>query len=304
MKFSIVIPAYNRADFLPRTLKSVFNQTYRAHEIIVVNDGSTDNSEVVISELMKSHTNLRLINENNGERGKARNVGWSESTGDYVVFFDSDDQMLPHYLETLKSGIESHSNPPDLVACKFQFERNGTFRKHLSQEGLKGEHDYKLFLEGNPLACHFAVRREASLKPFEEDRNLATLEDWLFLLENTTSRKILILDSVAISMTEHSGRSMHDNETLIEKRLKAAVIILSRLNLSDSERKAVKAYSHLFCLVHAVDGKLRLTAIHHLGKCLKYGLMNRIVAYSMFRLVFGNRVTRCLSRFLIWNQSK
>lgn len=92
---SVIIPSYNHAGFVGGTIESVLGQTHRRYEIIVVDDGSTDNSLEVIAR----YPGLHCISQKNQGVAAARNRGLRESTGDYVVFLDSDDRLLPEALE-------------------------------------------------------------------------------------------------------------------------------------------------------------------------------------------------------------
>ena len=84
--FSIIIPNYNEDKYIRECLESVFNQTYNNYEVIVVDDGSTDNSLDIIKDF-----NVKLYHSNGLHAGGARNLGLDNATGDYVVFLDSDD---------------------------------------------------------------------------------------------------------------------------------------------------------------------------------------------------------------------
>ena len=92
---SVVIPCYNQANFLAEALESVLAQTYARVEVIVVNDGSTDDTVAVASR----YERVRCISQLNGGQGAARNEGLKHATGEYVLFLDSDDRLLPHALE-------------------------------------------------------------------------------------------------------------------------------------------------------------------------------------------------------------
>ncbi len=100
---SVVIPCYNQAQFLPEAIESVLAQTYRNFEIIVVDDGSTDNT----SEVAHSY-GLRCIRQKNQGLSAARNTGFPESTGKYLVFLDSDDRLLPNAFETALGHFAAH----------------------------------------------------------------------------------------------------------------------------------------------------------------------------------------------------
>ena len=91
MKISIVIPVYNVEKYLRECLDSVIVQSYRNKEVILVNDGSTDNSIEICEEYDMKYPFIKLINKKNGGLSDARNVGILNSTGEYILFLDSDD---------------------------------------------------------------------------------------------------------------------------------------------------------------------------------------------------------------------
>jgi glycosyltransferase involved in cell wall biosynthesis len=121
---SVIIPTYNRAHTLQRTINSVFHQTYRNYEIIVVDDGSIDNTK----EIVKIYGNgIRLITQKNLGPSSARNAGIKVSRGEYIAFLDSDDVWSPLKLE---KQIEVLLKAPKSVACclcntKFTGEKYG-----------------------------------------------------------------------------------------------------------------------------------------------------------------------------------
>ena len=106
VKFSIVIPTYNRAVLIPHTLESVFRQVYRNFEIIVVDNCSTDNTEEVLKPLIESNRIRYIRNDRNYERAYSRNVGFRNATGDYVTLLDSDDIMYPNCLADAADYIQ------------------------------------------------------------------------------------------------------------------------------------------------------------------------------------------------------
>lgn len=104
--FSIVIPAYNCAQYIQQTLRSIYNQTEQNYEIIIINDGSTDN----LLELLAQETDprLRVITQENGGVSRARNRGVEEAQGTYIAFLDGDDIWLPFHLEKAKTFFEKY----------------------------------------------------------------------------------------------------------------------------------------------------------------------------------------------------
>ena len=95
-KVSVIIPTYNSAQFIVETLESVFAQTYKNYEVIVVDDGSTDNTKEVLKPYMSK---IRYIYKENGGPASARNVGIKNARGEYIAFLDSDDLWLSEKLE-------------------------------------------------------------------------------------------------------------------------------------------------------------------------------------------------------------
>ena len=98
---SVIVPVYNVEPFLKRCVKSIMKQTYRDIEIILVNDGSTDNCFEICTELQKEDSRIKVINKKNQGLGAARNSGLSLSKGEYVTFVDSDDWISESHIERL-----------------------------------------------------------------------------------------------------------------------------------------------------------------------------------------------------------
>src|SRR5919202_4974837 len=104
---SVVIPCYNQAHFLAEAIESVLEQTYPHFEIVVVDDGSTDNTTEVASGYYPSEK-VRLLRQENKGLSAARNAGLAESRGEYVVFLDADDRLLAEALEVGIRELEAH----------------------------------------------------------------------------------------------------------------------------------------------------------------------------------------------------
>src|ERR671916_3003782 len=108
-KVSVVIPCYNQAHFLGEAIESVLSQTYEEFELIVVDDGSKDDTEELASSYAAEDARVRLIRQQNRGLAGARNRGLSESSGEYVVFLDSDDRLLEEALAVGVGELQAHS---------------------------------------------------------------------------------------------------------------------------------------------------------------------------------------------------
>ena len=105
-KVSIIIPVYNTEKYLEKCLDSIINQEYRNLEIIIVNDGSTDNSMAIIKKYQKLDSRIKVFEQPNKGAGSARNKGLDNATGDYISFVDSDDYVSPLFIKKLVEAFK------------------------------------------------------------------------------------------------------------------------------------------------------------------------------------------------------
>jgi glycosyltransferase involved in cell wall biosynthesis len=107
---SVVIPSYNLGRYLQETVDSVLASTYKDIEIILVDDGSTDDSAVIAANIAASHSNISFIQQANGGPSKARNTGIKQAKGEYILALDSDDLISPDYLQEAFSVLDQSKN--------------------------------------------------------------------------------------------------------------------------------------------------------------------------------------------------
>ena len=117
MKISVIVPIYNVAEYLPKCIESILGQTYKDLEIILVNDGSTDNSGQIAKEFATKDSRIILINKANGGQSTARNAALDIASGDYIAFIDSDDYISQNYFEVLMYGATKHN--AEIVTCSY-----------------------------------------------------------------------------------------------------------------------------------------------------------------------------------------
>ena len=109
-KVSVIVPVYNASEYISNTLDSIINQDFDGYELIVIDDGSTDNSlEIINTTLENAQLPNRVIHQDNAGVSVARNVGIEASKGDYLVFIDADDYVTPNHLSTLYNGKSDFS---------------------------------------------------------------------------------------------------------------------------------------------------------------------------------------------------
>jgi len=180
-KVSVIIPTYNRAELLPRAIKSVLEQTYQDFEIIVVDDGSTDNTEEVIKEFQEQDKRIKYIKHDKNKGGSAaRNTGIKAARGEYIAFQDSDDEWLPEKLEKQMKVFKNALPEVGVVYTGFLRIKNGKENYIPSSWVIKKEgniHDE--LLRGNFVTTQsIIIRKECFKKAGMFDEKLPRLQDW------------------------------------------------------------------------------------------------------------------------------
>lgn len=131
VKVSVIIPVYNVENYLSKCLDSVFSQTLDSYEVIAINDGSNDNSLNILNTYLKKYSNLKIIDQCNQGISKSRNLGISESKGEYIMFLDSDDYMENNMLYDMY--IKAKSESLDIVVCDYYTVYSSTVSKQLEK---------------------------------------------------------------------------------------------------------------------------------------------------------------------------
>ncbi|WP_165370583.1 glycosyltransferase family 2 protein [Hymenobacter persicinus] len=204
--FSIVVPCYNRADIVRETVQTILKQEYADFELILVDDGSRDNTREVVAQI--TDPRVRYFYKENGERGAARNYGAQQARGQYINFFDSDDEMYPNHLRVVKEFLDQQGL---VEVVHTGYERlDGQDRVISEMYEFKGSTN-EVLLHDNPLACNTVfVRRDIALaNPFEEDRRLASAEDWELWLRLASKYTFHPIRQKTFCLREHDGRSLN-----------------------------------------------------------------------------------------------
>jgi glycosyltransferase involved in cell wall biosynthesis len=199
--FTIVIPTYNRAGIIVKTINSVLAQTFEDFEVIVVDDGSTDNTEAVIETF--TDPRIRYIKKLNEERGAARNAGARIATGKFVNFVDSDDLLYTHHTEEARKTILQN---PEINIFHLGYDVKDGAGKVLRDSSNVSNINHQL-LTGNVLSCNgvFIERITALENPFSEKR--IQIEDWELWLRLAAKYKFLHVPVITSTVVSHHERS-------------------------------------------------------------------------------------------------
>ena len=203
--FSIVIPTYNRAHLIARTLGSVLRQDFVDFEIIVVDDGSNDNTEEVVMKF--DDKRIQYHRKENAERGAARNYGAARAKGAYINFFDSDDLLYENHLSTAYKLIKERGEPEFFhLGYDFKLE-DGTLINRIDNfdDGISS-----ILLFDNKLSCNGVfLRKDIATKfPFDENRKMASSEDWALWITLVCRFKLHFTNEITSSVINHDMRSL------------------------------------------------------------------------------------------------
>ena len=169
MRISVIIPAYNAESTLEQCLESVVRQTVRPFEVILVDDGSTDNTRRVAAKF-EANLTLRIVSQANSGLGKARNAGMAAATGDAYAFLDADDVWLPAKLEQGVKGLLRYPKTQWFYTPILEWtpdDENSMRKRACSQVS-----SLRSFLSYNPIVPSTIIMRSGFDYAWENDRNL------------------------------------------------------------------------------------------------------------------------------------
>ena len=188
VKFSIIIPTYNSAEFIGECISSILNQSCQDFEIIIVDNYSTDNTIDEIDSYSQEKIKV-FQNKNHGVIAVSRNFGVTQSSGEYIAFLDSDDFWYKNKLEQCSKYLLNND-----IVCHL-LEGSHKDKKHwFSTKKLTF---YRLFMRGNCVATSSVIIKKSVLKKhggFSHDKELVTVEDydlWLTLLKSNSTIRLI-----------------------------------------------------------------------------------------------------------------
>jgi len=175
---SVIIPVYNGQKYLEETIHSACSSDYKPFEVIVVNDGSTDNSLQVAMKLLGKYPNLEIVDQENGGVASARNTGIKKASGKYILPLDGDDLIEPNYISEAVKILEVQPEVK-VVYCKAdKFNENGTKTWNLKPFSINAlARDNMIFV-----SALFRKKDWEKVGGFSEDMNLGR-EDWEFWIK-------------------------------------------------------------------------------------------------------------------------
>jgi hypothetical protein len=215
-KVSIIMPTYNRSYIIRRALDSIEAQTYKQWELIVVDDGSTDDTWQVMRECQLD--NVKYIKTSHGGVSRARNVGLNHATGECIAYLDTDDEWSPHFLELMVKGMKSEPNV-GLAYCSneiiFKIKKDTEWREVRRKVCVPFNY-FDLLSKIFMFTCCVMHRRECTQEVGGFDEGMEACEDWdLFLRIGQKYKIIFVPHLLSWSHQRRGGDSITDTTNFL-----------------------------------------------------------------------------------------
>ena len=281
MKISIIIPIYNSEKYLRQCLNSVQSQTFADFEVLLINDGSNDNSGKICDEYAAKDTRIKVFHKENGGVSSARNLGIDEAEGEWLCFVDSDDVLEENYLTALvKSSVDSKA---DFIAQGFKKFGNGIEKNMHLGVGLFSASDFRTLFQikkiqnfGFPFSKLFKgeiIKKHQISFPI----SFSIAEDLAFMLMYLSKIQTIQLDAV-----HHYLYRQVDNS--LSNRLREPSIYFNRYN--ELKRIFKEEFNEVY-----IDLYNETHTFFSLKHTLGSALFQSILSLYFFRLNKGSRLT-------------
>lgn len=248
MFFSIIIPTYNREKIISRAIKSILNQTFSDYEIIIIDDGSIDETKQVATSFQDAR--IRYYKTENFGVAHARNYGIKLANGNYIGFLDSDDLMESDHLQTALAFIKDKSNP-EVIHLNFLWGTQD--RSVIHENKLPDNLPHDIFKNCSlHVNCVFMRKEIANANLFNESRNLMFAEDWDFFIKLASRFKINLLDKKTTYLIDHDNRSMRDfdeNKWVLKRDAITLSLTNDKIIKETYSKKIISVTAHMNSLI-------------------------------------------------------
>jgi len=293
---SVIIPCYNAEKFLSTTLQSVLKQTYDNIEIIIVDDGSTDSTSQIVSNLIEQNpTDKKIIFYRQANKGvsAARNLGIQMASGEIIAFLDSDDIWYPHKVITQLELLDAHS---DVVIVASNFDRLSPYGKLLKTKKISKKIYYldfqQLAVKNKIGTSTVMVRKEIFEKVGFFDESLRGPEDWDMWLRIAKVGKIAYIDEPLAIYREHYESLSKKNPKHQEEHVWKVIEknVLSDSSLSEKIKKECLFNFYLDMGVLYYVRNYFSESRNRLRKALKIKKFNPLCLFTYIKALIGSVV--------------
>ena len=263
-KVSVIVPCYNQGKYIEECIESIENQTYKNIEIVIVNDGSTDNSTIQIINKLELKNIYKIINIKNAGLANARNVGIKNSTGKYILPLDADDKIGKEYVEKCVDMIEQGKGDIIYCICKRFGENNKLlYLKEFSIETI---------LQTNVVFCSAMFKREDYDKTNGYNINMKYgFEDWDFWLTMIENNKTFYRINEILFYYRIKENSMYSNITREKENYNKSILQIRKnhIKLYSKYEECLNKENKGFGLI-----KRKIRTVFEIGKMILLAYIN------------------------------
>ena len=229
---SVIIPSYNRSYIIKESIESVLNQTYSNLELIIVDDGSTDNTKDMVLSIDDKLVNYYKFKENKGACA-ARNFGLKKAKGEYIAFQDSDDLWYPNKLEVQLNNMTNNNSDFDFSLLKIIEDDVQVILPTENQiESIKKGNVFDELCNGNFISTQTFIVKHSKIKHDRFDESLPRFQDWDFILRIIPSLKTSFTNELLVEI-----RHQKDSISLNQDKLMNALRIIHKKDYNCSEEQ-------------------------------------------------------------------
>lgn len=233
--FSIIIPTYNRANSLIKLLHTFFNQTYTNFEIIIVDDGSTDNTEELVKQI--SDKRIYYYKKNNGGVSSARNFGLKKATAKIINFFDSDDLAYSNHLQLAFNFFETNPNAQTVI---FDHDWGNEEQINFKKISNRYKNPNKEILKRNFISTDALFIEKTIADSLSFNEKLTISEDWEYWIRLSLKSKFYTVNIPTSYVVEHKQRGINNininylinQKDILINTLRSNVEVFKQININ------------------------------------------------------------------------
>lgn len=316
---SIIVPVYNSENDLVACLDAIINQSYDNIEIIIVNDGSVDNSGKICDDYAKLDHRIKVSHIENSGVSSARNLALEMATGTYIAFIDSDDSVQPNYI--LELYEEAEKNQADIVCCGYKYKDKYTTYTHNDFKDLENTREsfIKHVLDNTGGTICSKLFRFAAIKEhhLRFDTNLKMREDLIFALEfaflshnffsiennyynyngwnedslskgDHTDTRIHI-HKIILQILDHHNFSPSLKENIINSRIKE--ILLGGIRENIASKNPIKGLNSFYKHreIDTLISELKISGVKETVLYVPTKLRSSLITYFIYKIIYGRK---------------
>ena len=300
--FTVIVPSYNRAHLIGETILSVVNQTFKDWELIIVDDGSTDNTKEVVEKFMLQNPRIKYQYQHNAERSAARNYGIRKATGEFICLLDSDDRWLSNHLELIKNTININNNRKAIyfTGLRWCFENGETQDVIFEELGNISPVEYVI---KNQIAPSTQCFQRELLEKNQFNIKIKVNEDVELNARLANDYPLIRIPIVTVEMLVHEHNTKSLFIEYITPQVVAMKMIFSNPNLKGKisksfQKKIQHSFDHQYILIWDrlnIKRKLYKSILTYL---FKYPLDNKnksLMVLLLYNLPLGKTIKKTVS---------